>query len=342
MISLFFYTFSFSRPKIVRSKLDFGKTQTTEGQSNNCQPIEKTKPLEEPSQDEAVNYAKEESIKQREEILDTIFNDTEYVPTESTGFIGAPAKQFQPEITGVFSSPNGDFDITGKLQELDQTQRWDKVGAPSANTERMVANTQIFDELERTNVFGVTGKLQDLDQTQQSANAKKMIANTHIFDELEKSGVTVSDTNNLDVLKERSAFGMARNTEPDQSEAFLPLADTSILPEKSQMKSLNNDSLNSVNDLMFNLGIDKSQTNKNGNVQFTYGIDQFDMSGNNTLLKDSSPTIQTKNAVEKMFDETLEVEKLKYAFNDSSRTEEPLAREGIDFFQSELIFCFFC
>ena len=321
--------FSYYRPKIVRSKLDFGKTKTTEDQSNNFQSIEKINPLE-LQQDEAVNHAKEESIKQREEMLDNIFNETEYVPTESTAFIGAPAKRFQPEITGVFSSPNGDFDITGKLQELDQTQRWDKVAVPSGNTERLVANTQIFDELERTNVFGVTGKLQDLDQTKQSSNTKKMIANTHIFDELEKSRV------NSDVLKRTSAFEMARNTEPDRSEAFLPLADTSILPEKSQMKSLNNDSLNSVNDLMFNLGIDKSQTSKNGNIQFTYGVDQFDMSGNNTLLKDSSPTIQTKNAVEKMFDETLEVEKLKYAFNDSTRTEEPPAR-GIDFF---LLFLF--
>ena len=275
----------------------------------------------EPLQGEVVNHAKEESIKQREEILDTIFNDTEYVPTESTAFIGAPARRFQPEITGVFSSPNGDFDITGKLQELDQTQRWDKVAAPSANTERVVCNTQIFDELDRTNVFGVTGKLQDLDQTQQPTNVKKTITNTQIFDELEESRAAVADT-------DKSAFGMARNTEPDQSEAFLPLADTSIFPDKSDLKSLNNDSLNSVNDLMLNLGIDKSRTSKNGNIQFTYGINQFDMSGNNTLLQDSSPTIQTKNAVEKMFDKTLEVEKLKYAFNESSRIEEPSAKTG--------------
>ena len=230
-------------------------------------------------EDEAVNLAKQESIKKREEILENIFNchnDTEHIPTESTGYVGSSYKRFQPEITGVFSSPNKDFDITGKIQELDQTQQWGKATVLDTNTERIVASTNILEELEKTNTFG-----------------------------------------------------MARNVVEDQSEAFLPLADTSLLPEKSKMKSLNNDSLNSVNNLMFNLGIEGSQTGKSTKVQFTYDIEQLDTSSNNALFKDSSPTIQTKNAVEKMFHETLDVDKLRFTLNDSKSTDTPFTRTGI-------------
>ena len=243
-------------------------------------------------------------------------------PTESIGYVNLPTQGFQTnEITGIFSSPNGDFDVTGKLQELDQTRQWGKVLPCS----KEVQNNNMLDELERTTIFGKA-----TNSKHYPTESTGYVRSSSGRFQPEITGILPSPSKDFEMTEELGKVGLkehfrggidtAETTRNNQD--FFPLADTSLISDQCKVKSSKNDSLNSVNNLMFNLGINRSQQNK---TTAQNSLEQLDNSSNYTL-RDSSPNLKTKDIVEKMFHQTLDQDKL--SLNVSRSTDETGVRPG--------------